>query len=76
MEATRGGGGLPGLQGWSAAAGAGLELAVPAVVDEAAAGRVVAGEDGLAAGGGADPAAAEGPDGDVGTHGPAPGGGG
>src|SRR4029453_17751830 len=71
MEATRGG---RGLLWWSAAAGAGLELPVPAVVEVAAAGRVVGGEVGGAAGGHAHPAAAEGADGDVGAHGPAAGG--
>jgi hypothetical protein len=49
-------------------------LAVPAVVDVAAVGRVVGGELGLATRRVADPAPAEGADGDVGTDG-APAGG-
>jgi hypothetical protein len=58
----------------SAAARAGLVLAVPAVVGVAAAGRVVAGQLDLAVRRFADPALAEGADGDVGSDGSAAGG--
>jgi hypothetical protein len=57
-----------------AAARAGLVLAVPAVVGVAAAGRVVAGQLDLAARRFADPALAEGADGDIGSDGSAAGG--